>query len=298
MSSFVKSKKKNKKTLIILTLLNFVLSFGILGIHHWYIGSIKKTLYNFVFITGLFGVFQLFISRLQESLFDPFEAAPTAQLDDDLIFLLSIILLILPTIFELIMVGLFPNSAYYEDIEWIDDKVKKKEKIKDKFYYLRWGIAITSLILILSGSITTREENYYNFSDYTVRLTTRENEICRSARSNIDSSISVDKRVAERQCSNLITNRDFLLCADARDKLAEARRAASRRYMEPCIDAQAASLRARDTFETEAVMIDGERLIMLEELSTGGTVLVSSGFLGFLTLGVYIIRRWMKSFSS
>lgn len=272
MNSFVKNKKKHKEALIVWTLLNPIGLLGILGIHHWYVGSLKKTIINFVYLTA--GI--LFFSVI----FDPEESWVIPTL---------LIYLSVPIVFELIMVGLFPNSAYYSDIEWIE-----KEKVKDKFYYLLWGLPILSLILIVSGSITTRELNYYNLSDYTARLTTRENELCSSARSNIASSISVDKRVADRQCSNLITDRDFLLCADARDKLAEARIEANRRYMEPCIDAQAASLRARDTFETEAVMIDGERLIMLEELSTGGTILVSFGFIGFLILGVSILYRWRK----
>lgn len=108
MSSFVKGKKKKKKTLIIWAILNIVFGVGLLGIHHWYIGSLKKAAINFIvtFIYAAFVVVWYFVTFPELNLTDNFPIP-------------FILIYIGPTIFELIMVGLFPNSRYYEDVEWL-----------------------------------------------------------------------------------------------------------------------------------------------------------------------------------
>lgn len=120
MNSFVKSKKKKKKTLIILALLNPILGIGILGIHHWYAGSSKKTLLN-ILITMAYAIF-VFLNEFNVSQTNYgsdggfYEPSPSGG------FPLALLLVyIAPTIFELIMIALFPNSSYYGEIEWIQE---------------------------------------------------------------------------------------------------------------------------------------------------------------------------------
>jgi hypothetical protein len=105
MSSFVKSKKKRKKTLIILALLNPIFGVGFLGIHHWYLRDAKKTFINF-FLSMAY----LFLVLIYAFTSDPTSELPAA------LFLVYV----MPTMFELIMITFFPNSKYYADIDWVE----------------------------------------------------------------------------------------------------------------------------------------------------------------------------------
>jgi hypothetical protein len=111
MSSFVKSKKKRKKTLIILALLNPILGVGMLGIHHWYLGDAKKTGFNLILSTA----YVFFVISMAEVLPELF-GTPSGMPVPPAFWLVYIN----PTILELFMITFFPNSKYYADIEWVE----------------------------------------------------------------------------------------------------------------------------------------------------------------------------------
>jgi hypothetical protein len=98
MSAFEKKKKK-KSTMSILIFLNLFLYLGVFGLYHLYIGSYIR------FIGQLFYFIAIFL------LYD--------SSDSTGVVFLILFLVLLPSIFEIIMLRYFPDSIYYRNIAWI-----------------------------------------------------------------------------------------------------------------------------------------------------------------------------------